>query len=78
MTGGEDLPGPCCRLGASYKDSGRPLKGGMHSKLSFEETPPSVCREWLASGGVEARGDVRRPVVFLPVCVRAEVGGSPK
>lgn len=62
MTGEEDLPGPCCGLGASYKDSRRPLKGDTHSKVSFEETPPSVYREWLASRGVEAGGDVRRPV----------------
>lgn len=70
MTGDEDPLGPRCRLGASYKDSGKPLKGDVHPKLSFEETPPSVCREWLTSRGVEAGGDVRRPVVLLPACVR--------
>lgn len=63
MTREEDLPGPCCGLGASYKDSRRPLKGDTHSKVSFEETPPSVYREWLASRGVEAGGDVKETSV---------------
>ena len=46
----------------------------MCSKLSFEETPLTVCREWVNSKGVEAGGDVRRPIVLGARCLPPACG----
>lgn len=75
MTGGEDLARPMLHRAWSIIQGqcGRPLKGGVASKLSLEETLLCCSREWLASGGVEARGDVRGGFqLFFYQCVSGQ------